>query len=196
VKPLYDPRDIKPDSKFKAKLLPDRTGIELIKPSIPFYLLNSVKAVNEAEKAHATVEKAVCAATSLDYCTQATAIAMDPERQIKRMVMTFPSNLKGSNPFMNDGLKTNASAGKHDLFTNARFITQTIEAGKDRFGKPQEMKEAGKDRFGKPQEMKWTASYVYGKIVVDGTIRNTEVVVEKDNDDILMSAMKSMSLNP
>jgi hypothetical protein len=182
VKPLYDPRDIKPDSKFKAKLLPNRSGIELIEPSVPYYLLKSVKAVNDSENSHVSTEHPLCTATALEYRTQATAIAMDPDRQVKRTVMHFPAGLKGSNFFLNDQLKAKASFGKHELFTNAPFITQMIDAGKD--------------KQGNPQQMKWTASFVYWKIVVDGTVRNTEVVVDKDDDDIFMSAMKSMSIQP
>jgi hypothetical protein len=146
---------------------------------MPFYLLNSVKEVIQAEKHHETNAKPACQATALEYRTQATAIAMKTDRQTKRTILKFPKNYRASNTFFNDGLKTKT---KYDLYTHARFITQKIETGKDAV-------------TGQVKKMSWTASYVYWKVIVDGTICNTEVVVEADNDDIFMAAMKSMNLN-
>jgi hypothetical protein len=178
IKPLYDPRDAKEETMFNAKLLPNRTGIEVTEPSLPFYLQNSIKDVNNAEKhfLKSNAGGSICKATALEYKTQAVDFSQSEYRRTKTTILRFPYNIKGCNDYLNNNdTKKSKHAHKYNLHTHRRFVPQQIP-------------------LGKTQEIAWCGSYVYWKIVINGTVRSTEVEKTVDSDELFEKAWKSMNI--
>jgi hypothetical protein len=91
IKPLYDLRDAKEETMFNAKLLPNRTGIEVTEPSLPFYLQNCIKdVVNNTDKQFlkSTTGGLSCKATALEYKSIFLKVSIKEQRQ---QLFDFPT---------------------------------------------------------------------------------------------------------
>jgi hypothetical protein len=177
IKPLFDPRDIKNDTKFTAMLLPNRTGMYITEPSVPYYMSESVAAMEQAERNYLEGNETMCAASVLEYRTQIAALGKSESRKSKTTIIRFPNNIKGNNTYLNKpNPKKTKSASKYDLATNSRFILQQMEVGTDKL-------------------LNFCAPYAYWKIVIEGTIRTTDVKPPTTTDDLFVNAMKGMNIN-
>jgi hypothetical protein len=176
ITPLYDPRDAKEETLFKAMLLPNRSGIEITEPSLPYFMQHSIKAINDAEKHFVTSGQSPCEATALEFKTKVVETTGSDYRNTKTTVIRFPYNIRGSNDYLNDNAdKKTKHAHKYDLFTHRRFIPQQIP-------------------LGKKEQIAWCGSYVYWKIVINGTVQSTEVEKKVDSDEMFEKAWKSMKI--
>jgi hypothetical protein len=171
-KPLYDPRDILEPKNFKLELLPGRNGVAIKEPSLPYYFLHGAKDVIEVENKY----DGECNATGMEHQMQATSIKKDPARHTKTTVIYFPNGMKGNVDYFNKKFeKYNQKSAIKMVVPNGRFLPQKVE-----------LKEGS--------IMNWYAPYVWWKVAIDGTVRETSEAAVANIDDIFVDALKSMNI--
>ncbi len=169
-KALYDPRDLNDTSNFQMELLPDRTGVIVTEPAVPYGFIHDVLEIHAAE----AKRKNQCDITRIEHQVQASSLLQNPTRLKTVRVIKFPSGVTCSADFSTNTNNKKAS-NKLQVDPNCRFLTHEMT-------KPTS------------EKVSFLTGYVFWKLTIDGSACPTDEKSGKPKD-LLVDAFDGMSMS-